>query len=382
MAAGVAAGLIVFARGLVVTNLHDLVPWGLWITIDLSAIALSAGAFLFCVAVYLMGLKEFKPMARTAAYIGLIGYSMALLCLLLDIGRPDRFYYGFIHWNTHSVMWEVTMCIGLYFIVLVFENLPTIARFSWLQDKFPKLAGWMEGIHNYALYLAIAGLFLSMLHQSSLGAAYGVLIARPIWFRPGLATLFIISAGAGGIALTTLATWVVSRLNRNITIKEELLDKTSRFLGWWLVGYLYLRFWDVFSMTYTFQPGRAEGLNLLTQGPLSFNFWVGEIFLGIAFPLVILLSTRLRSNKILRALALISIVGGVVAYRWDTNLVGQLIVQTPFSIDTAPLFTNYFPSIIEFVAAAGIIAFGMLAFTLGVKHLSVVDHKAEVEPVH
>ena len=382
IAAGVTAGLIVFARGLVVTNLHDLVPWGLWITIDLSAIALSAGAFLFCVAVHLMGLKEFQPMARTAAYIGLIGYSMALLCLLLDIGRPDRFYYGFIHWNTHSVMWEVTMCIGLYFIVLVFENLPTIARFSWLQEKFPKLAGWMGSIHNYALYLAIAGLFLSMLHQSSLGAAYGVLIARPIWYRPGLAALFIISAGAGGIALTTLATWVVSRLNRNITIKEELLDKTSRFLGWWLVGYLYLRFWDVFSMTYTFQPGRAEGLNLLTQGPLSFNFWFGEIFLGIAFPLVILLSTMLRSNKILRALALISIVGGVVAYRWDTNLVGQLIVQTPFSIDSAPLFTNYFPSIVEFVSAAGIIAFGMLAFTLGVKHLKVVDHKPEVEPVH
>ncbi|TES89215.1 MAG: hypothetical protein E3J88_06340, partial [Anaerolineales bacterium] len=153
IAAGVTAGLIVFARGLVVTNLHDLVPWGLWITIDLSAIALSAGAFLFCVAVHLMGLKEFQPMARTAAYIGLIGYSMALLCLLLDIGRPDRFYYGFIHWNTHSVMWEVTMCIGLYFIVLVFENLPTIARFSWLQDKFPKLTRWMGSIHNYALYL-------------------------------------------------------------------------------------------------------------------------------------------------------------------------------------------------------------------------------------
>jgi len=36
IAAGVAAGLIVFARGLVVTNLTDLVPWGLWITIDLS----------------------------------------------------------------------------------------------------------------------------------------------------------------------------------------------------------------------------------------------------------------------------------------------------------------------------------------------------------
>jgi Ni/Fe-hydrogenase subunit HybB-like protein len=150
-----------------------------------------------------MGLDEFRPMARTAAYIGLIGYSMAMLCLLLDIGRPDRFWHGFVFWNTHSVLWEVTMCVGLYFIVLSLENIPTFARFSWLRERFPKLARKMEDFHSYAPYLAVAGLLLSMLHQSSLGATYGVLIARPIWYRPGLAALFIISAGAGGLALTT-----------------------------------------------------------------------------------------------------------------------------------------------------------------------------------
>jgi len=51
MAAGAVGGAIVFAKGLVVTNLTDLVPWGLWITIDLSAIAMSAGAFMLCAAV-------------------------------------------------------------------------------------------------------------------------------------------------------------------------------------------------------------------------------------------------------------------------------------------------------------------------------------------
>ena len=37
------AGIMVFWKGLVITNLTDLVPWGLWITIDLSSIAVSAG---------------------------------------------------------------------------------------------------------------------------------------------------------------------------------------------------------------------------------------------------------------------------------------------------------------------------------------------------
>jgi Ni/Fe-hydrogenase subunit HybB-like protein len=377
MAAGAVGGVMIFMQGLVLTNLSDLVPWGLWITIDLSSIALSAGAFLFCVAVYLMGLDEFRPMARTAAYIGLIGYSMAMLCLLLDIGRPDRFWHGFVFWNTHSVLWEVTMCVGLYFIVLSFENIPTFAQFSWLRKRFPKLARKMEDFHNYAPYLAIAGLILSMLHQSSLGATYGVLIARPIWYRPGLAALFIISAGAGGLALTTLATWISGRLSSKILVKDELLDKVSRFLGWWLVVYLYLRFWDAFSMTYTFQPGRAEGLNLLTQGPLSFNFWFGEILLGAVIPIIILLNSRLRNHRLIRAFALLLVVGGVVAYRWDTNLVGQLIVQTPMSLDTAPLFTSYFPALIEVVVGIGIIAFGFFAFTFGVKYLNVIDHRKD-----
>jgi Ni/Fe-hydrogenase subunit HybB-like protein len=54
---GLGAGAIVYAQGLVVTNLTDLVPWGLWITVDLSSIALSAGAFSLSAAVYLLGFR-------------------------------------------------------------------------------------------------------------------------------------------------------------------------------------------------------------------------------------------------------------------------------------------------------------------------------------
>ena len=70
---GLVAGIMVFWKGLGITNLTDMVPWGLWITIDLSSIALGAGAFSMCAAVYLFGLKRSGPIARTATFIGLIG---------------------------------------------------------------------------------------------------------------------------------------------------------------------------------------------------------------------------------------------------------------------------------------------------------------------
>ncbi|MBU4225764.1 MAG: polysulfide reductase NrfD, partial [Chloroflexi bacterium] len=184
VAAGLVAGLIVFWKGLSVTNLTDLVPWGLWITIDLSAIAVSAGAFSLCAAVYLLGLKRFQPVARTATFIGLIGYTMALLTLLLDIGRPDRFWHAVVYWNKHSLLWEVTMCVILYLAVLVLECMPIFAQFEWLKKRWPKLIGKMSHVHHYAPYLAVVGLGLSMLHQSSLGAVYGVLKARPFWYSP------------------------------------------------------------------------------------------------------------------------------------------------------------------------------------------------------
>ena len=378
-AAGVGAGLIVFWKGLWITHLTDLIPWGLWITIDLSSIAVSAGAFSLCAAVYLLGLKRFQPVARTATFIGLIGYSMALLTLLMDIGRPDRFWYAVVYWNKHSLLWEVTMCVTLYLTVLVLESLPIFAQFEWLKMRWPKLAEKMSHVHHYAPYLAVIGLGLSMLHQSSLGAVYGVLKARPFWYRPDISVLFIISAVAGGMALTVFASMLSARLTRRASVDDNLLDRVAYFIGWTLVLYLYFRFWDALSMTYTYQPGRTEGLQLLTQGPLSFNFWVGEILLGIVTPMILLLYRPTRTSQLWRMVALALVVGGVVAYRWDTNISGLMIVLSYLPGEPTVEYAHYVPSLIEILSGAGVVAFGLLAFSLGVRYLKVVNHSLTVE---
>ena len=373
-AAGVVGALIVFTQGLWVTNLTDLVPWGLWITLDLSSIALSAGAFMLCAAVYILGLKKFQPVARTATFVGLIGYSMAMLCLVMDIGRPDRFWHGFVYWNPHSVLWEVTMCISLYFTVLALEALPIVGRTPFMQQRLPWLSTRMTGLHALAPALAIAGLALSSLHQSSLGAMYGILKSRPIWFRPDLSVLFIISAIAAGVSMTVLVSMLASRTYKKARVNDDLLQQIAYFIGWVLVGYVYFRFWDAFSMTYTVLPGRTEGLHFLTKGPFAFNFWVGEILLGAIVPIVILLTKRYRQNQVLRMVALALVVGGVVAYRWDTNLAGQLVLLTYLPNQIETLYTTYFPSLVEFITGAGVVAYGVLAISLGVRYLNIVDH--------
>jgi Ni/Fe-hydrogenase subunit HybB-like protein len=372
---GLASGILVFWKGLGITNLTDLVPWGFWITLDLSSIALSAGAFSLCAAVYLIGLKRYEPVARTATFIGLIGYSMALLSLMLDIGRPDRFWHAVVYWNMHSLLWEVTMCVCLYLIVLVLESMPIISNWEWLRNRFPKIAGWMSHAHHYAPYLAIAGLCLSMLHQSSLGAVYGVLKARPIWYKPEMSVLFMFSAIVGGISLTVFASMLSARLTPKARINDSLLERVAHFVGWALVPYLYFRAWDWLAMTYTHQPGRTEGLEVLTKGPLSFNFWVVEFLFGTIIPMVLLLKQQTRQNRFWRMVALALVVIGVIAYRWDVNLSGFLVVVSYLPGATTVAYTSYFPSLVEIGAGLGVIAFGLTAFSLGVRYLKVVDHR-------
>ncbi len=373
------AGIQVFLNGLWITNLTDLVPWGFWITLDLSSIALSAGAFTLCAAVYLIGLKRYQPIARTATFVGLIGYTMAMLALLLDIGRPDRFWHALVYWNDRSLLWEVTMCVMLYLTVLLFESLPIFANFAWLKKHLPKLAGLMSHTHHYAPYLAIAGLAFSMLHQSSLGAVYGVLKARPFWYKPEMSVLFMFSAILGGISLTLFASMISSRFTSKAKINDLLIERVATFVAWGLVGYLYFRAWDVFAQHYTYEPGRTEGLELMTGGSLSFNFWILEMLLGTAIPMILLLIPYTRKNPFWRMVALGLVVIGVIAYRWDTNLSGLLVVVSYLPGQTAVQYTSYFPSWIELVSGSGIIAYGLLAFSLGVRYLRVVDHRLTVE---
>jgi len=371
--AGLAGGILVFWKGLVITNLTDLVPWGLWITIDLSSIALAAGAFSLCAGVYLFGLKRYQPIARTATFIGLIGYTMAMLALILDIGKPERFLKAVVYWNTHSLMWEVTMCVVLYLTVLLFETMPIIANFEWLRKRFPKIAALMGRVHHYAPFLAILGLGLSSLHQSSLGAVYGVIKARPFWFKPEMSVLFMFSAIVGGISLTLFASMLASRLTSKAKVNDALIERAAHFVGYLLIGYFYFRAWDVLSMTYTYDPGRSEGLGLITKGPLAFNFWIGEMLLGMIVPMILLLYKPARMNRFWRMTALLLVAAGVVAFRWDTNLTGLLVVM-PYISGQAIAYTSYRPSWIEIVTGAAIIAFGLTGFSLGVKYLRVVDH--------
>jgi molybdopterin-containing oxidoreductase family membrane subunit len=374
---GLISAVLVFVNGLEITNMYDSVPWGLWITIDLSAIALGAGAFTLSAIVYIFGLKKFQPIVRLAVYVGFIGYTAALLTLVMDIGRPDRFWHPWVYWNVHSVLWEITWCITIYLTIMAMEFLPVITENKFF-DRIPWTREVARVLHKAAPVLAILGLGISLLHQSSLGAAYGIVKSRPIWFKPSMPIMFILSAVAVGPALTMTVALVVEWVTGKRYISHDILRTIARFSGIALLIYGYIKFWDLAAITYYGRvPTVNEALHTLNmQTPYNFAFWVGEILLGILIPAILFLTPRFNRNPALLALGGFSAMLGIIINRWNVTVSG-LFVPLAYSPGTQYVLPSgdYFPNLIEIGIAVGIIGYALAMLTLGVKYLPLFSQK-------
>jgi molybdopterin-containing oxidoreductase family membrane subunit len=376
---GLVSAIEVFWKGLVITNMSNTVPWGLWITIDLSSIALGAGAFTLSAIVYLLGLKHFKPIIRLAVFVGFIGYSSALLTLVMDIGRPDRFWHPWVYWNIHSVLWEITWCITIYLTIMIVEFLPVVTELKYFK-RWPWVRQAANWLHNAAPAMALLGLLISLLHQSSLGATYGILKARPIWFKPSMPILFILSAVAVGPALTMATAFVIEWVTAKRTIAHDILQTIARFSGFGLLVYGYLRFWDTMATTYYGRtPSVIEGLTLLREStPYNFSFWVLEILLGVVVPAIFFLASYFNRRSPYLVLGAILAVMGVIVNRWNVTVSGLTV---PLSYSPGTLYTSpagsYFPSLPEWGVALGVIGYALLMLTLGVLFLPLFSNKEE-----
>ena len=60
-------------------------------------------------------------------------------------------------------------------------------------------------------------------------------------------------------------------------------------------------------------------------------------------------------------------------------MVGQLVVMADLTQGTTASYTSYVPSLIEIMVGAGVVAYGALAVTLGIRYLRVVDHSGVEE---
>jgi len=372
------AGLCL-VKGLNQTNMDNRFAFGLWIFLDLTVIALGAGAFFTGFLLYILKFKELNAVINSAVVIGLVCYSGAVAVLMVDVGQPLRAWFTFWYPNMHSMLTEVTFCITCYLTVLCIEYLPILLRNRRLRDV-PGFLVFEFELHKLIYVLAGVGTFLSFFHQGSLGGLYGVLRGRPFAFREGFLVwpstffLFIISAAAVGPSFILLTTWLVEKISAKRLVRPQVFQLLARVSGLLLSVYVLAKTVDTLIWLNRTSPARGFVASQYYDWK-PFGTWIlfAEIVLFGMVPALILLMPRLRGRTGWLVSAAAMACFGVALNRFVLTV--QTLALPTLSFDP---FLSYMPSWQETGTFLAVVAFGVLVYSFSFRYLPLFPEEREL----
>jgi menaquinone reductase, integral membrane subunit len=370
LAVGIYAGGLCLYYGLNQTNMDNRFAFGLWIFLDLSIIALGAGAFFTGFLVYILRRAELKPILNTAVVVGFICYSGAVAILMLDVGQPLRAWFTFWFPNTHSMLTEVTFCISCYLLVLSLEYLPILLRNRQFR-KLPSFLVFEHQLHNLVPVLAGVGTFLSFFHQGSLGGLYGVLRGRPFAFREGFLIwpstffLFILSAIASGPSFLILVTAAAEKVTGRRLVPQEVLRRLGLISGVLLGIYVAAKAIDTLIwLNITSAAAGVAPWQYFAYKPFGTPLLFTEMVIFGLLPAFLLLFRKTASRRGWLLTAAVLACGGVLLNRFVLTV--QTLALPTLSFDE---FLTYTPSWQEVASFGGVIAYGVILYSLSYRYL-------------
>jgi Ni/Fe-hydrogenase subunit HybB-like protein len=361
LAVGLAVMAWRFAAGLgATTGLSHGYPWGIWIALEVvTGTALACGGYAVAILCYVLNKGEYHPLVRPAILTSALGYTMAALAIIIDVGRYWNIFKIPIRadqWNLTSVLLEVALCVMAYVVVLWIELSPAFLE-KWKERSegaLKTIADKTYPVLNRLMVVIIAlGLLLPTMHQSSLGSV--MLISGPklhrLWFTPMLPLLFLISCVGMGYAMVVFESSIAVRVFKR-KAETTMLGRLSGAMIPALALYVVLRLGDII---FRGQLGAAFAFDLY-----SFLFWI-EIALFVVPILMLTTRERRMRPRVQFDAAIFMILGGAL-YRFNTYLV---------AFDPGPGW-SYFPTLWEVLVSAGIVALEIMAYVYIVKRYPIL----------
>jgi len=345
---GMYSAYVRYAHGLgAVSNMSDQFPWGIWIGFDvLCGVMLAAGGFIVTGAVHLLNIEHLHSIVRPTVLTAFLGYCLVIVGLCFDLGRPWFIWHQLIYMNPHSVMFEVGLCVMFYTTVLFFEFLPNVLERFNLKKPLQWVKTIMAG-------LVVAGILLSTLHQSSLGALYLIMPSKlhPFWYTPALPFFFFGSAVAVGLAMTIFESSLSSRAFGRQLELPVLVELGGALLVVLWVNAL-LRFEDFFH--------RGQLGNIVKPSYEAYFLWL-ELALAFVIPITLLSFKKIRRSPGGLYLAAVFCLLGFVTNRLNVSVTG---FETWVG-------HHYVPKWTEFMITLSIVATGFALFGTAVKYLPI-----------
>ena len=364
--AGLALWGVQLSGGLVQTGMRNLDSWGLYITMFMFLVGLSAGGLIISSVPRAFGMKGFGGISKVAVWTSICCTVLAIGFVVVDLGQPARLWELFAYSNLGSpLMWDI-LVLGTYLVLSV----------AYLWATLRAEAG---KVSSAALrVISVVALVTAVLVHSVTAWIFGLQQAHELWHTALLAPWFVSSALVCGTALV-LVVVIGLRKAGYLELDQTHVVKLVKMLGAFVLVDLYFFGCDLLTSAFPGGSG-AEVVAMLTAGALAPFFWTEVV--GCILCAAVCFVPRLRTNPLIVAASLLAI-AGIFCKRVQLLVGGfqipNLDYAAPISSYTVTDWTAgmagayqgmvYWPTPMEFGIVLGVIGLGALLLLLGLKYL-------------
>lgn len=273
-------------------------PWGFKVSSYLWTKSIAAGALAVAAPLALAnGLIE--PFGITAAAIALVFVLATAILLVVDLKRPERFWYILAKPNFRS--WLVW---GAY-ILTVFGALAA----AWGLAAF-------FGISTALGPLAVLGIAFGVAAAGYSGFLFGQAEGRDFWQSPLLPLHLVVQAGIAGAAVLAVAAAFLGTAAILATLAGILLAA--------LIAHVVLVAAELFTPHANADVRQAA--HAMTHGPDARLFWIGAMAVGVAVPLAALGAAAVAVPPVIATTAAaLAALAGLLAYEDSWIRAGQAV---------------------------------------------------------
>jgi molybdopterin-containing oxidoreductase family membrane subunit len=379
---GLYAWWIEFRFGLL-TDLNNSIIWGLNISTFIFMIGISHAGILISSTVRLMNLKKYKPVARMAEVLTIVSLLMAVLYVVVDLGRPDRVLNLFLTLKLISPLaWD-------FIFIMLYLLLSAFYLFVSLKEDIIHLVN-IDGNNSvlYRILIRVYDIITPKDNQSYekmlrwvayiilpfpvFGSGmvvpfiFSLLVAKPAWNVPFFGPYFVTAAIVSGVsAVIVIAVILRSVFNWEKIISSDLIIGLGNFLKLGIPVYVYFTFVEQFTIQYVQEHADIAVSNYILWGPYALYYW-GMILLGLVVPEILLLFPKTRNVK---GVFIASIL--VTVALWMKRVI--IVIPALIYPNLPHQMEIYTPTWVEWSTFSGIIGVGILLYSLFIKLFPIVE---------
>ena len=338
--------------GLATTAMTDQVSWGIYIANFTFLVGVAAASVMLVIPAYIYKRHDMHSVVVFGELLAVATIVMCLLFVLVDLGRPDRFWHmipviGLFNFPVSMLSWDVVVLGGYLAINLFLSAYLLYATYQgrkpnkWVIMPFVILSIiWAVSIHTVTAFLYV-------------GAA-----GRPFWNAAIVAPRFLGSAFTAGPALMIIVFQIIRKRSR-YHIGDTVLHLLRQIVTVSLLVNLFLLGCEVFKEFYSgsLHASNAQYLFFGLHGHKALVPWIWSALVMEAVAVVILINPLAAGKMRYLNLACVLAIAGI----WIEKGPGMIIpgfLPTPLGE-----IVEYFPSNNELAVSLGIWAFGFLLFS-------------------